>query len=185
MAPKSNRLKPEADIATRAEFNTVLDAIANGQIERDAMVLERDNELLQVREEFDPKINALNERMNALILRAERFATIHRDELFGKLKSAASALTNYGFRLGNPTLKLLSRKWSWDQVLDALKAKGLTQFVVVKETPDKDAMKAQLDDEQLAAVGCRIDQGEAFYVEPKRDAAADQRIATEGTGVAA
>jgi len=186
MPPKSNRLKPEADIATRAEFECVLDNIANGQLERDALVLERDNEIMQLREEFDPKINALNERMNALVLRAERYATIHRETLFGKLKSAASALTAYGFRLGMPTLKLLSKKWNWEQVLEALKAKGLTQFVVVKEAPDKDAMKIQLADADLAAVGCRVDQSETFFVEPKRDAAADQRLTLEnGKGVAA
>jgi len=181
--PKTNRLKPEADIATRAEFETVLDNIANAQLERDALVLERDNELLQIREEFDPKINAMNDRMNALLLRAERFAAIHRDELFGKLKSSATALTTYGFRLGNPILKLLNRKWSWEQVLEALKAKSLVQFVIAKETPDKDAMKTQLDDAQLAEVGCRIDQAEAFFVEPKRDAIADRRLVSDGKGV--
>jgi phage host-nuclease inhibitor protein Gam len=181
--PKTNRLKPEVDIATRAEFETVLDNIANAQLERDAMVLERDNELLQIREEFDPKINAMNDRMNAMLLRAERFASVHREELFGKLKSAATALTNYGFRLGNPVLNLLNRKWNWKLVLDALKAKKLAQFIVIKESPDKDAMKAQLKDVQLAEVGCRLDQDDAFFVEPKRDAIADRRLVSDGKGV--
>jgi phage host-nuclease inhibitor protein Gam len=185
MPPKSNRLKPAADIASATEFNAVLDGIANDQLLRDALVLDRDQELLKIRDEFDPQINQVNERMNAALLRAERYAMTHRESLFGKLKSAASALTVFGFRLGNPTLKLLNRKWNWEQVLDALKSQvGGKQFIIVKEAPDKDAMKAKLRDDELAAVGCRVEQGEVFFVEPKRDTAADQRIATDGKAVA-
>lgn len=184
MAPKTHRLKPEADIASRAEFDQCLDNIANGQIERDALVLERDNELLQIREEFDPKINALNERMNALLLRAERYALANRESLFGKLKSAASALTTYGFRLGNPTLKLLNRKWNWDRVIEALRNCGDVQYIVHKVTVDKEKIKTELDEAMLAQRGLWVDQTEAFFVEPKRDAAADQRLLTSGKAVA-
>jgi len=184
MAPKTHRLKPEADIASRAEFEAVLDSIATGQIERDALVLDRDNELLNIREEFDPKINALNERMNALILRAERYALANRESLFGKLKSAASALTTYGFRLGNPTLKLLNRRWTWDGVIAELKQQiGGRRFIVTKESVDKDAMKTQLNEDQLNAVGCRTVQDETFFVEPKRDDPQDQRLLGNGKAV--
>jgi len=184
MPPKTHRLKPDADIASRTEFDAVLDAIANGQLERDALVLERDNELAQIRAEFDPKINALNERMNALVLRAERYALANRESLFGKLKSAAGALCTFGFRMGNPTLKLLNKKWNWSTVLEALRAPGLDHLIITTEKPDKDAMKAHLTDEQLASVGCRVAQEEVFFVEPKRDAAQDQRLLGNGKAVA-
>ncbi len=184
MAPKTKRLKPEADIATRAEFENVLDAIAQHQLIRDAMVLERDNELTNIREEFDPRINDQNELMNALLLRAERYALANRENLFGRLKSATSALTTYGFRLGNPTLKLLSRAWTWDMVMAALKNLGHCQFLVMKESLDKDAMKTQLTEEQLFGFGCRIDQAETFFVEPKRDDPQDQRLLGNGKAVA-
>ena len=66
MAPKkTNRLKPEPDIATRAEFETVLDSIAQDQIHRDALVLERDAQIQTVREEFDAAIELHNTRMAA------------------------------------------------------------------------------------------------------------------------
>ncbi len=35
--------------------------------------------------------------------------------------------------------------------------------------PDKDRLKAELTDEQLAEVGLRIEQVESFWVEPKTD----------------
>jgi phage host-nuclease inhibitor protein Gam len=185
MAPKSTRLKPAADIASATEFNTVLDGIANDQLLRDALVLDRDQELLKIRDEFDPQINAINDRMNAALLRAERYALTHRETLFGKLKSAATALTTYGFRLGNPTLKLLNKKWNWDRVIETLRSIGDVQYIVHKVTVDKDKLKTDLDEGSLAQRGLWVDQVETFFVEPKRDAAADQRISTEGTGVAA
>ncbi len=177
---KSTRLKPESDILSKTEFEAVLDEIATLQIERDKLTVKRDKKLLELREAFDPEINTLNEKMQSRLLRADRFATIHRESLFGKLKSSATALTVFGFRLGNPTLKLLNKKWSWETVLETLKARSLTQFVISTEKPDKDSLKAQLNDEELAAVGCRIDQAESFFVEPKRDAAPDQRMVSDG-----
>ena len=36
---------------------------------------------------------------------------------------------------------------------------------------DKDKLKAELDDERLAALGLRIEQTEAYWVEPKTDTA--------------
>ena len=85
-------------------------------------------------------------------------------------KSADTALAFFGFRIGNPTLKLLNRKWSWESVLEAVKRSFPGQFVRLSEAVDKDALKVQLTDEQRAEVGCRIDQVETFFVEAKDQA---------------
>ena len=186
MAPKkTNRLKPEPDIATRAEFETVLDSIAQDQIHRDALVLERDAQIQTVREEFDVAIELHNSRMAAAVTRAERYAVIHRELIFGKLKSAATALTLFGFRTGNPTLVLLNRNWTWTAVLEAIKARCLLHLVVTKESVDKDAVKLQLDDATRAAIGTKIEQVETFFVEPKREEAQETRLTGEGKAVAA
>jgi phage host-nuclease inhibitor protein Gam len=183
---KNTRIKAESDITSKMEFEQTLDLIAEYQLKRDAMVVDRDAEILAAREKFGPQIETIEDRMKALVLSAEKYATIHRETLFGKLKSAATALTVYGFRTGNPTLKLLNKKWSWETVLEALKATAWgRQFLVTKESVDKDVLKAQADDVQLATVGCRVEQTEAFFVEPKRDQAADQRIVADGKAVAA
>lgn len=63
----------------------------------------------------------------------------------------------------------MNKKWSWEEVLNALKTMSLTEFIVTKESADKDALKAKMDDAQLASIGCRIDQEESFWVEPKLD----------------
>ena len=184
MAPKNNRLKPDPDIASPAEFFRVLDQIAQDQLAREQALLDLETEINQVRERYEPVTKTLGDRLSAAVLRAEKYATIHRETLFGKTKSASTALTLFGFRLGQPTLKLLNSKWKWETVIAALKANKLDQFVVVKETPDKDGMKANLSDDQLALVGTRIDQTESFFVEPKREEKQEPRIVTEGKEVA-
>jgi len=184
MAPKNTRLKPAPDITTATEFAAVLDTIAQDQLAREQALLDMESEINIVRERYEPVTRTLGDRISSAVLRAEKFATVNRESLFGKLKSASTALTLYGFRLGQPTLKLLNKKWSWETVIAALKANDLAQFVVTKETPDKDGMKAQLSDEQLACVGTRIDQVESFFVEPKREEKSEPRIVTEGKEIA-
>jgi phage host-nuclease inhibitor protein Gam len=165
--PKSTRIKAPA-IATRADFDAAIDALARNEVSLRIAEARRDAKIQQARELFEPEIVSLTEMRDALALAAEKFAEEHRDELFpGKLKSAETPLAHFGFRLGQPTLKLLNRKWTWDGVLDALQAHGLSRFIRVRREPDKDGLKQHCPPEQLAAIGCRIDQAETFYVEPK------------------
>jgi hypothetical protein len=112
------------------------------------------------------------------LVRAEKFAAEHRDELLpDKRKTAETTLAFFGFRTGNPTLVLLNRKWTWKKVVEFLKGQTLWQkFLAIKVGVDKDAMKSQLTPEQLATCGCRIEQNETFFVDPKRDPADPQRL---------
>ena len=50
------------------------------------------------------------------------------------------------------------------------------KFVAMKESIDKDAMKARLSEGELFSVGTRIEQKEVFFVDPKRDPADPQRL---------
>ena len=73
-------------------------------------------------------------------------------------------------------LKTLGKAWTWARVVEALEAGGeaMARFIRVEKSADKDGMKQHLTPEQLASVGCRIDQAETFFVEAKdrSDAAA-------------
>lgn len=162
------RLKATASIDTRAQFEATVDEICKLQLDREQLVTDRDRLLADVREEHDPRIEAVGQEIAAKLVLCEKFATVHRETLFGKLKSAASSLATFGFRTGNPKLVLLNRKWKWDDVLVALKVKGRNELVRTKEEADKEALK-KLGDEELACFGLRIDQDETFFIEPKRD----------------
>ena len=134
----------------------------------------------EVRSKHDGSIEDLTARIKANVVLAEKYATTHREELLVRLKSGATSLAVYGFRLGNGTLALLNRKWKWDDVLAAVKAKGWRHLVVTKESVDKDAIKTQLTDAQRAEIGTRISQEETFYIEPKREEAPERRLTVEG-----
>jgi phage host-nuclease inhibitor protein Gam len=164
----ASRLKSTATIETRAQFESTVDEICKLQLDREQRVTLRDRFLAEIREEHDPEIEQLGQQINAKLVLCEKFATTHRDTLFGKLKSAASSLATFGFRTGNPKLVLLNRKWKWDDVLVALRLKHREGLIRKKEEADKEALK-KLTDEELASFGLRIDQDESFFIEPKRD----------------
>lgn len=162
------RLKSTNTIETRAQFESTVDDICKLQLDREQRVTLRDRLLAEIMEEHNPAIEAIGTEISAKLVLCEKYATTHRDSLFGKLKSAASSLGVFGFRTGNPKLVLLNRKWKWADVLTSLKSLGKTDLIRTKEEPDKDALH-KLDDSELAAVGLRIDQDEAFFIEPKRE----------------
>jgi phage host-nuclease inhibitor protein Gam len=164
----SARLKATATIDTRNQFESTVDEICKLQLDREQLVTLRDRLLAEIQEEHNPQIEAIGQQISAKLLLCEKFATVHRDSLFGKFKSAASSLGLFGFRTGNPKLVLLNRKWKWDDVLQALKTLGKDSLIRRKEECDKDALK-KLEDSELAAIGLRIDQDETFFIEPKRE----------------
>ncbi len=176
----TTRIKSISEIRSRAEFDQILENIVTMQLAKERTELRRDKKLLAIRAEYAVELNDLALVMETNVLRAEKYATAHRDELLpGKKKTAETSVTFFGFRTGNPTLVLLNRKWTWAKVITALKlyAEG-RKFIIVKESPDKDAMKLQLSADHLAAVGTRIEQSETFFIDPKRDPADPRRLVT-------
>jgi phage host-nuclease inhibitor protein Gam len=164
-------------LATRLEFERTVDEIARVTVDLRKAEARRDAHLQKVRDDYEPPCQALAEQLQGLALAAEKYAETHREDLFpSRVKSAETPLAFFGFRLGNPTLKLLNRKWSWDAVVEQLRARGLTGFVRTKEEADKDLLKAKLPAEELAAIGCKVEQGETFYVDPK-EKQAEERVA--------
>ena len=164
-------------LKNRTEFESVINSLASATVDLRKLEARRDEKLQVVREEHDPAIAALKEEIDAMALTVEKYADANRDELMpGKVKSSETALAHYGFRLGNPTLKLLSKSWSWEKVVAELKRRLLSGYVRVTEEADKEALKSKLTPEQLAGVGLRITQSETFFVEPK-DQGSDSKAA--------
>lgn len=166
----AKRLKATtAVIETRAQFEATIDEICKLQLDREVAVAARDEAIQIVMEKHNPEINNIGETIAAKLVLCEKYATVHRNELYTNgLKSTDSALGTHGFRTGNPTLALLNKKWKWEDVLTALKRLKFNNLIRTKEEPDKDALKKR-DDTFLASVGCRIKQEETFFIEPKRD----------------
>ena len=106
----SHRIKAISEIKSRDEFDRVINDIVTMQITKERLELRRDKKILDVRNEFDADINDLAEKMQVNVIRAEKFAAEHREELLpAKKKTAESTFAFFGFRTGNPTLVLLNR----------------------------------------------------------------------------
>lgn len=153
-------------LSTLAEYEQCLDKIAD-------LTVKRDKAILAAREEYGGAIKGLNNQIAVKLAQAEQYATRNRETLLqGDAKSGETGKARWGWRLGNPTLVLLSRKFTWETVCAKIREMGLSSYLKVSDPkPDKDKIKAELDDERLASLGLRIEQTEAYWVEPKTDTA--------------
>lgn len=152
-------------IKDRAEFCQTLDDIARKGVELDTLQAAKEDALQQVLTEHDPRISELAKEIDRLTKMAEQWASPRREELFpaGK-KSSTTALTTYGYRLGQPTLKP-AQGWTWDKVVALLQATRRKAYLVTKVTPDKEAIRLHVKPNKLAKLGMQIKQEETFYIE--------------------
>lgn len=165
------RIKPTA-FRTYAEFTDAVDEVARKQVDLTKLKARRDSRIQNVEAEFKDDIERIEGEISELVVLAEKYAVVHRAEIFsGETKTGASASANFGFRLGNPTLKALNRRWSQEETMKELRRLGMVDFIRVKEELDKNGLKARLSDEQLASVGLRVCQSEAFFIEPLAETA--------------
>ncbi|MDX2110597.1 MAG: host-nuclease inhibitor Gam family protein [Verrucomicrobiota bacterium] len=170
----TTRLKSKSTgLTSSIEFRSTIDQIATLQLRANLLIARRDKKIQAIREEADGEIGATQAERDRLLLLAESYASAHRDELLPTdRKSVETPLAIFGFRIGNPTLKTLNSRWTWERVKERCQELKLTQFLVQKETLDKDRIKTDLTtDAALANIGCRIEQAESFFIEPKDDGA--------------
>lgn len=173
----SSRLK-STTFATRSEFLAAIDQIARTQTALRTVTARRDKAIQSVQEQYQGAIEEHEAEQQRLLAAADAYAQTHRDELFtGAEKTAETELATYGFRLHPPALKPLNRKWSAASILDAVKRAFGTRYVATEEKIQKELLKADLSEEQLATVGLRLEQTETFGVTPKVDGAATEQTA--------
>lgn len=159
-------------IKNRDEYETKVNECAELEVQLRALTAQQDAELQAVRDRYEADMQRLANRRDALLAACGLYAGMHKDEVLKPgLRSGETALASYGFNLGNPTLVLLNRKHTWKTVCAAIQARG-ADFVekyltIPAPKPNKDAMKAGLDDAELAELGCRVEQTDAFFIKAK------------------
>lgn len=111
------------------------------------------------------------------------YAMEHQTEVLKKgTRYGETAQARYGFQLGNPELVPLNSKTTWKHIAAAIAEKGkafASRFLVFKDPEvNKTALKeatlhgegrARLTDDDLAQLGCKIVQCDAFYIKPKAE----------------
>jgi hypothetical protein len=193
--PKTKEKIPA--ITSVDEFKSVVDGIANQTRERDQIALKQERAIAKIRAEFAEKLTPIDKAIAAQFKRASKFAVLKRAELFPKdIKSSCTALAEFGFSFGKPTLAL-SGDFTWDDVKDAIrlklveihsqaiqamkrheneKAVELTKeaekwesLLVTTTELVKENVKKLLTDKERALIGTEIQQKESFWVDDKKE----------------
>jgi phage host-nuclease inhibitor protein Gam len=163
----TNRIRlTKTVVASRADAETLLGEIAAETASLNALKAALDSEVTAVRQKFEGQIDSAAKQLEQKSGLLQQWAESAPEEFDGK-KSIDFLHGRIGFRTGNPALKTLSG-WTFKRVLEVIER----TFVRTKEELDKEAIlsahaRAELDDKSLRAVGLRVVQEEAFFVEPK------------------
>lgn len=160
----------KASEITDEQFRSYADEAARLIVDNRALAAARDAEIQAIQDKYNPEIEAADKMIDAKIALCEAYAKSHRKELFADgSKTTETNLAILTFRIGNPTLRPLSTKNTWEDIIASLKAGAESaRFVKAKEECDKRALLKQ-PAEWLAGHMLRITQSETFGIEPKTD----------------
>lgn len=154
---------------TKEEAFALADDVAREIVANRALVAERDAAIQAIQDKFNPLIEAADKGIDAKIAQVAVFARANRGEFFSEKKSCETPLSVMSFRYGNPTLKTLSGKDTWEDVVQLLKDdREGRKFVKVKEEADKRGLLKKEAD-WLAKFRLRVTQSETFAIDPKTD----------------
>lgn len=162
----TTRIKTTTAPLTRADAERLVREIAELTIEQRDRKNQIDAAVLAIKEEHAERMgeikSALTDKTNVLQSWAQE-----NPATFGKLRSVQLDAGRIGYRIGNPTLKLLNRKWNWESCLNAVQ-QIIPNFVRNKPEIDREAIINQREElaEYLPLCGLKVEQDESFYVEP-------------------
>jgi phage host-nuclease inhibitor protein Gam len=155
-------------LPNRSAFEQCVDDIAQLQLEIDADIAAHNEAAAKAAENFKTELKAKQERLIQKLAAAEMYAGFHREELLGTKQSAETRHGLFGFRKSPGILKVLNTKWTMAKAMEALKAAGKTACVKIAESLDKQAVKRDIPEAELATYGLRMDYPEEFWIEAKR-----------------
>jgi phage host-nuclease inhibitor protein Gam len=166
---KKNQIKPNNPnlISDVHVAEMVMTGLAQAENERRQFIARLDDAILKLQADATPALKQLDTEIltRTDALRAWALAS---PEAFGKKKSIAFAAGTVGFRTGTPALEPLNRKWTWPAITAAV-AQALPRCIRTRTEVDRAALLAQRTDPAIAAalpaLGLRVVQTEAFYVE--------------------
>ena len=178
-----------APVATRAEFEAVVDEVAKIAVERQKLTVALKSRHQQLDDKYGSEIKALDREIAEKRERAEGYFTDHAGELCAPgRRSGSTKLANFGVRLGMPTVTKAGKfkKVAWKAlglIFDGIDA--LKQFVRNQPEVDKDAILAvfrDLKSEDSAVVEAArakkavldeyeisMEQNDEFWIEPIAD----------------
>lgn len=161
VAAARRRLEGTA-LANWAEVDDTLREIGRIDLEIEAMEAEYNRKITDLKQELAARALPLQERKAFLERLVKEFVETHREGLDGK-KSRELNFGRVGFR---QSTRLILR--NVEAVIAALKARGMTDCIVVKEDVSREALK-RYDPATIEAVGAKLKTDDVFWYEINRD----------------
>jgi phage host-nuclease inhibitor protein Gam len=166
---KTNRIKhTQPVIRTREAMESLIGEIAALKNQQRLLTAAMDEQIQAVRGQYEAQLAAQNEALDQKMTLARLWSEANPQE-FGTARSIETVHGVVGWRTGQPALKTLPG-WTFDRVLQTLKAVCAAGYIRVKEEVHKQNLLADreaLGPEKLRELGLRVVQEETFFVEPK------------------
>lgn len=161
-AATARRRLEDTALKSWAEVDDTLREIGRIDLEIESMEAEYNRKITDLKEELANQAQPLQERKAFLERLVKEFAETHKDGLDGK-KSRELNFGRIGFR---QSTKVILRNVK--AIIAALKARGMTDCIVIKEEVSKDTLK-KYDPATVEAVGAKIKTEDVFWYEVNRD----------------
>ena len=158
-----SRIKPAATtvvIKSTEEADTVLARIAAHKRRIELIDLSAAEEIDEVKARAAAEAEPIKQEIAGLEQSLLRYADYARDELFRGRKSPQLTFGTIGYRLSTK-LKTLP-KWTFERVLESLKAGNKTEYIRIKEEVDKERLRGAAP-ELLKQHGLRLVTDDVFF----------------------
>jgi phage host-nuclease inhibitor protein Gam len=185
MSKRKNRISVAALVLTSEEAMVgTLNRYVELKLEIAAANVRHEQEVAELKTAFDDAVQEEREELAVLESSVQLYAINHRKELFPEsVKSRNFANAKIGFRLNPPSVGKRLSKDTFPAIALRLDETAWGQaYVEWSPSIDKEALlrdRAQIPDENLAAVGLRFDQDEFFFIEPTSEAIARSKATVE------
>jgi phage host-nuclease inhibitor protein Gam len=179
MSKKTKQPSPSIP-ATRDQLEQLLAERARDLATLEQSVAYLEAKIITLREEAQPTITAIQERVDAATKTVKAWAEAHRDEFPPDRKSLELVHATLAFRTSPPAVQLL-RGWTEDKAVAHLAAMGVPfeRFIRTILEVNREAVLAGADRDKgifsavgtegvdLGLVGLKITQTEKFSIDPR------------------
>jgi phage host-nuclease inhibitor protein Gam len=163
-------------LTTRDDAEFALSELAIAVNQQRKITADRDAAVLAINQRVEGPLGDLDQVIKQHTDALRAWAEANPDQFPRDRKSIIMTSGTLGFRTGTPKLALISRAFTWEKVLDCIKASkwAWAGFIRTKEEVDKDAIlgtHSQVEDKtahaaDLRSIGLKVVQDETFFVDP-------------------
>lgn len=184
---KTSRIKIKLPtLTTRDDAEFAMNTLAMLVISQRKLIADRDAAVLRINENTAVPLASCESQIASLTDQLRAWSEANPSEFPKNAKSIKLTSGILGFRTGTPKLSLISRAWSWEKVLTAMKqiSEMAAGFIRTKEGVNKEELIGFYSlpeykphaERDLRRIGLKVTQDETFYVEPDLTKLADRQV---------